>query len=320
METTEEFVAGILTHHGVKGMRWGVRKQRGTSSRGPIRRGITKANTALDAGSHVVNEGEKALVFLPQKHRDMAASATQSRVLGVAREINRNPKYHGKDLKKSPKLKKDYYDEVQKHAMSIYKEELGKARDQAVTDFITSVFDPGGMSMHFSAPRSRVRHDAGEDRVVLLTLNFDVDDLDQIQDVNAVSPSLQQSEEFVRDVLAHHGVKGMRWGTRKDRQVGVSKSRKGSDVPASEDARKANDAHNKAHHHGTAALSNQELQHLVNRLNLERQYNQLRPTTGSEKAARAVADVLTNVGKQQVARVANDYAGKQVGNILKTKK
>lgn len=134
-----------------------------------------------------------------------------------------------------------------------------------------------------------------------------------------VAGVLAQTYESVKDTLAHHGVKGMRWGVRKESRVGVSKS-KGTEVPASDDAKKANTYHNTAHHHGTAALSNQELQHLVNRLNLERQYKQLRPTTGSEKAAKVVADVLTNVGKQQVARVANDYAGKQVGNILKTKK
>lgn len=66
-------------------------------------------------------------------------------------------------------------------------------------------------------------------------------------------------------VLAHHGVKGMKWGVRKQRAT-VSSSPKP----------KGHDDYNHAHSDiANMTLSNKELQRRVNRLNLEKQYNDL---------------------------------------------
>lgn len=76
----------------------------------------------------------------------------------------------------------------------------------------------------------------------------------------------------VESTLAHYGVKGMRWGvTRTDAQLGTSKKQQ----EVSEDFRNA--ANNKARIKagGTKALSNKDLQAVITRENLERQYTQI---------------------------------------------
>ena len=67
------------------------------------------------------------------------------------------------------------------------------------------------------------------------------------------------------NVLAHHGVKGMRWGKRKARPS----------HPVSEDHANAAAASTKAKEGGVKALSNKELQDIITRKNLEKQHREL---------------------------------------------
>ena len=95
--------------------------------------------------------------------------------------------------------------------------------------------------------------------------------------------------ETADDVLEHFGVKGMKWGVRKNRS--------GS---ASEDAQRADAARKKIKTGGgTKALSNKELQDLVTRMNLEQQYSTL---TGKQKKStlnkgQETAKSILGVGK-----------------------
>lgn len=68
------------------------------------------------------------------------------------------------------------------------------------------------------------------------------------------------------DFLAHFGVKGMKWGVRKQR---VSTVRKTAEIKGHDDYQHA---HSKTPNH---KLSTKELQRRVNRLNLEKQYSDL---------------------------------------------
>lgn len=110
--------------------------------------------------------------------------------------------------------------------------------------------------------------------------------------------------------LAHYGVKGMRWGVRRSVVPG-----KGGSKPH-EDAVRAKEFTTRVRRGSTDALSTQELQALVARMNLEKQYSSLAPPSGGAKAKKFVADILVNAGKQQASKLVNDQATKAVARML----
>lgn len=219
-----------LAHFGVKGMRWGVRRandnspSRQAKPRGAIRRGLTKAGVGLDAGRAAIKEGESKLIFLPHKNRQEAASGTQSRMLGEARRLNRDPKYRGKDLKKDAALRKEYHDELLVKAKPIYQQELAKARVRATSDAINSIMSPSQDQIRMQARRGQFGHADGEDSSVEVLAIFDLikDANGFVTDIKFSVPAplpLKHSDEGEpmtdADSLAHYGVRGMKWGVTR---------------------------------------------------------------------------------------------------------
>lgn len=106
----------------------------------------------------------------------------------------------------------------------------------------------------------------------------------------------------------------MKWGSR--RSGGGSSSSGGHATSA--DAAKAKELASRAKSSGTHTLSNQELEHLTKRMNLETQYSRL--TSGGSRhsaGAKFAGDLLKQVGKQQAARLASEAATKAVSTALK---
>lgn len=81
--------------------------------------------------------------------------------------------------------------------------------------------------------------------------------------------------KLVEDILAHHGVKGQKWGVRRKRGA------PSSDVQ--------NHSTNKKKH--VSELSDKELQTLVNRMNMQQQHSRLNPSK-IEKGHKAVKTIL----------------------------
>lgn len=104
------------------------------------------------------------------------------------------------------------------------------------------------------------------------------------------------------DTLAHYGVKGMKWGQSK-----ASSSSSGSGSSASgmsDDVKTVAKAQAKIATSGTGALSNKELQDVVTRINLERQYANLNPQK-------------TNQGKALAGKMLGDIGGEVVGKSFR---
>jgi hypothetical protein len=123
------------------------------------------------------------------------------------------------------------------------------------------------------------------------------------------------SQELMGAYLEHFGRKGMKWGAHvfgTDRGSGSG----GGSSHVSPDAARAHASALTIKKHGTSALSNQDLQHLVTRLQLERQHGQLnqRQVGLGEKVAK---DVLVNVGKQTATSFATKYATKGTEKLIK---
>jgi hypothetical protein len=124
--------------------------------------------------------------------------------------------------------------------------------------------------------------------------------------------------ESLEEVLAHHGIKGMKWGVRRSRAV---LARQNSPHGVSEDAMKAKTAKSKVHKRSNAdALSNQELQHLVTRMNLEKQLKSLQGPSKKQKGAKFVTDILVSAGKQSASTLVKSQLDAQIAAALNKKK
>ena len=122
-----------------------------------------------------------------------------------------------------------------------------------------------------------------------------------------------QSNFKMNAELYHHGVKGMRWGVRRDRTSSGSSSRKRKSSRMSDDALAAKTIKKKK----LKQMSNAELRKLNERQNLERQYKSLNKghiakgmafmasaaaTTGTILTLYNNSDKLISIGKKFVSR------------------
>lgn len=128
--------------------------------------------------------------------------------------------------------------------------------------------------------------------------------------------TIDRGATAVDGVLAHYGVPGMKWGVRKaSSSVSsvVSKKKSGSSHEVSEDHAKAVAALSKP----ASALSNTEMQTIITRMNLEKQYTQALktappPPTRGQKVGRFVTSLLVDVGRTEVKRLARTAGAVQV--------
>lgn len=131
------------------------------------------------------------------------------------------------------------------------------------------------------------------------------------------------STAAIESILEHHGVKGMRWGVRREKSSSVTvsdkrkrvKTRGGHGLPAHSDAVRARKIGQRGRSSGLKALSNEELNEFSKRLTLEQNVKRLQ----YQDAPLAKKFVLTLVGKtgqQQAQEVANQQASKAVGKLM----
>lgn len=135
-----------------------------------------------------------------------------------------------------------------------------------------------------------------------------------------MSTRAESGQEF----LEHYGVRGMKWGQRKDtsptetavketlsrRGKTKLKTEGGSKQPATEDAIKAALTKQKMKESGTAALSNKELKDLSERMQLEVNVKRLdAETSGGGK--KFVKELVTQQGKRKIGIEATRLVDEQ---------
>lgn len=104
--------------------------------------------------------------------------------------------------------------------------------------------------------------------------------------------SRDATSDAVSNFLAHYGVKGMRWGRRKNKPPATSEASRSTAIRA------------KAKTGKVKALTNAELRESIERMRLEQEFKRL---TGNEKSqvGKFIGNTLLNVGKQQLGMYLN---------------
>ncbi len=267
---TEEFLAHwreeaptreFLSHFGVRGMKWGVRRSdnTGTSgSRHPVSPESGKSGTGLTV--HL------------QQQLEMHTRVAQGRGSWSDRNNARRQLQYERATKGSAK------DWVPTRRIS----------DEEVTSF------SAGKARELQALKTRAQSDklTAEDRRQLRLTTQPEDTLRRLTN----RPRRDKEPAFHSDVdefLEHFGVLGMKWGVHRSQSAGNG----GGRPPVSPEAARARGLQTQVKRGGTQSLSNKDLQDLVTRMNLEKQYSQL---SGQQvgQGKRFVTGLLKDSGRE----------------------
>lgn len=116
------------------------------------------------------------------------------------------------------------------------------------------------------------------------------------------------------DYLCHHGVKGMKWGIRKNRKKTSFFSRKSNKQKTNQNGTKKQTTPAKKKT-GVKNWSDQELQSKIRRLQMEKQYRDLKRDEVSA-GRKLLGDILRTSGKTVGVQVANYVAGKAINKAF----
>lgn len=275
-------VDDILEHFGIKGMRWGVRKG---SDQGPDKK-IRK----LDA------KFEK-LANKPDIHmRLWAHSVVTLKKSGDLNKINNKPQYQAAKWRlkfgvAKKELQEKYEDEIAGKLLQHLKKNASEIVNRSGTRQLNiEVAHKKAKVLRASTAVWRITtqeiKQAAEGDLVIRIIR---DEVGRIIDMIPEIDKLEQSS-MDDDVLAHFGIKGMKWGQKKAR-------------PVSTDAKQKQSIKEEVKKNKVASISNADLQTAIRRMQLEQDFKRL---SVNEKSgvSRWIASTMLEIGKKEVQSLA----------------
>jgi hypothetical protein len=275
VRTTED----VLAHFGVKGMKWGVRQDPGHEGERVKTRHFGKLDKEWQ--NNVYNShGVIAL------HNAVADRMNN----GGLRELNNRPQYKNKKLldpntgEPVGALGRQYLRDHEKLTLKFMKESVPEVFGSSPSGNFKASWEihQGNPYIKVSLVNLhgvKVKHaNIGQDSELRIEFNFTENG---IASARKVKDSVTQSSvRMTEEVLAHFGVRGMRWGVRRD----------GTSGQVSSDHKNARMLQRK----GVAALNNQQLKTVNERLNLEQNFNRMNPST-RRKGESHVKEILATL-------------------------
>lgn len=299
MMTEEEFLQHMATltddeleHYGVKGMKWGVIRDRAAAGDKRAQKKLAKADIAWEKSSH----GTSAYV---EVHNKMARAMNGE----VMDKFNANPKYKKiKDFGNfdDPKVK-EYHSDFDKLSSKYFAEAIKDTYGESPSGRYSAEVKKSSDGYYYAEMvdhQAEVKHaDVVRYRFELKTDNGKILSVgDPIED-EIKHDGMLSKDEF----LEHFGVKGMKWGKRKDSSS--------SNVHRSADAARYRKIEDRAKKKGLDNLSNDDLAKLNKRQQLLAEYAKNNPSKAKKAANgyKTTASVLKTVGSLVV--VAGAIAG-----------
>lgn len=331
-----ETLDDVLAHFGVRGMKWGVRKA-DTPRQESFRAQANLSKSEKKAEKKILkadNKWEKSIYTNQgaiKVHNEVADRMNN----GEIDKHNSNPKWAGKNLRDEPELEKDYYDEYEKVSSRVYSEAVTAVHGSSPSGRKTAKYvDDDAYGPRIVIEDANVSHSDDTETSPVLFVRLKQDNKGHVIEANqaTMSDELAQSDDTsLDDVLAHFGVKGMKWGVRKtsaqrsapsevkvdsktarrgasDINVkaragkGVVSTKGGKKNVADKDAVDAKASRQKAKASTTDALSNAELKKVVDRMQLEQKYRDLqkkepRVAKGKEFIKQLFDELATSASK-----------------------
>lgn len=317
-----------IQHHGTKGMKWGVRKEHATAGAKAVGKGAASAAGKINRAAGAISRGIKDAQF--EEHIKTGDARDDV-------EIAASHAFRKQDLP-SVKARHGDYGKLRNRAKKPFSKEATAYRKDARETYIKRLESTANATKNASGTRQYTIRERGIElpaqggrlptskyqwdvtsRVVkhaaggTFTVELVMDSEGYITDLKEVKKTMAQTMALGEDFLEHYGIRGMKWGVRKHREVSAQSHadtgvlrrqtkitvKGGVSHPASNDAVRAAIHKQKLKKSGTAALSNQELQELSKRLQLELQVKTL---TG-KKGQAFVKKTLEDQGKEEVKGV-----------------